>query len=90
MSAVKYIPMNYFLLNTELTIIEYSDLAIETFGVGTCFLDLIDRESKDKAERILTSNETKTTELVMKTFSSPYSLFKVKINWANSVGHVLY
>lgn len=89
MSAVKYIPVPYFLIDKELTILKYSDTAIETFGDATFFLDLIDRESKDKAERILTSHETKTTELVMKTLSSPYTLFKLKINWVDTLGHVI-
>ncbi len=89
MSAVKYIPVPYFLIDKGLTILQCSDIAIETFGDATLFLDIIDRESKEKAERILTSHETKTTELVMKTITSPYFLFKLKVNWADSVGHVI-
>ncbi|WP_226670119.1 STAS domain-containing protein [Metabacillus litoralis] len=89
MSAVKHIPVNYFLLNKELTIIECSDLAIQTFGDAIDFLELIDSESKEKAKRILYSLDKKTTELVMKTTASPLSLFEMKIHWDGQLGHVV-
>jgi len=89
MSAIKHIPLPYFTINQDFHIIDASDIALETFNKSDSFLDIVDRESKNKARRKLTSAAFVTTELVMNTKNSPYGLYQIQINWQNKLGYIV-
>lgn len=76
------IPIPYFQINREYEILNRSKLAQEQFPNVEGFLELVDGDSLEKAERTLQtySRETKF-ELVMKTFHSPFTLFEVRLSW---------
>ncbi|XQY92597.1 STAS domain-containing protein [Metabacillus sp. HB246100] len=89
MSDIKHIPLPYFIINHDLTILESSHHALDLFGHSDNLLTFIDKESQEKAKRILIAKEKKSTELVMSTLESSFALFQLKINWVNEKGHIV-
>lgn len=74
-------PLPAFVVDTDLTIKEQSQVATEMFENSSTFLNLVDVESRKKAlELIKTEDEV---ELVLNTLNSPYSLFTVFTRWTD-------
>ncbi|UGB31574.1 STAS domain-containing protein [Metabacillus sp. B2-18] len=88
MLTIKHIPLPYFTIDQEFNILEASDFACDIFGEALNFLDIVDIESKRKAQSLL-SEKVLTTEIVMKTQESPYALFQIKVNWEYNQGHLI-
>lgn len=90
MSAIRYLPQPYFLVNEDFQVLDYSIRSSEIFAVVQNFLDLVDWESRAKAERSLGKTEMRSEcELIMKTNESPYALVDVSINWEAKQGHII-
>lgn len=90
MSAIKYLPQPYFLIDQDFQIIRFSDRSTEVFNIHNSFLDLVDWESKSKAEYLLGNAKKRSEgELIMKTKESPYALVDVSIIWEGNEGHVI-
>lgn len=90
MSAIKFLPQPYFLIDRDFKILGYSNKSTEVFVIGNSFLELIDWESRSKAERLLGKPYKRADgELIMKTKESPYALVDISINWEGNEGHVI-
>lgn len=88
LSNTRHLPFPYFRVNRFLEILEISDCTRDIFMTTPNFLNLVDRESKKKAQDKLFSNDRVETELVMKTHRSPFALFKVAIKWVDNEGYI--
>ncbi|MDR0136249.1 hypothetical protein RFW18_00725 [Metabacillus idriensis] len=75
----RMLPLPFFKLNHSFRIEEQSLAALKLFQETYSFIDLIDEDSRTKAEKVLKSDKQET-ELVLKTLSSPLALFKVNIS----------
>ncbi|WP_423406721.1 STAS domain-containing protein [Heyndrickxia sp. MSNUG] len=90
MSAIKFLPQPYFLIDRDFQILGYSDKSREVFVISSSFLELVDWESRSKAERLLgNANIRAEGELIMKTSESPYALVDISINWEGDEGHII-
>lgn len=90
MSATKFLPQPYFLINQHFDILAASDRSYYIFNAAPNFLDLVDWESRNKATHFLTRKAgMEESELIMKTKESPYALFDVSINWNGEEGHII-
>lgn len=90
MSAIKYLPQPYFLINQDFQILGFSDRSSEIFDIHNSFLELVDWESRSKAERLIGKAASRSEgELIMKTKESPYALVDVSIKWNGSEGHII-
>ncbi|KOO47646.1 STAS domain-containing protein [Priestia koreensis] len=113
MSMLEYVPVPYFLVDTDFNILEWSVQSGHVFQPAANFLDLVDTFSKDKAKKFLATRSSDSAELsvdqphekdtliqhrgqaiqkveiVLKTNSSPYSLFECHIQWDNDIGHLV-
>jgi rsbT co-antagonist protein RsbR len=89
-SAIKFLPQPYFLIDRDFQILGFSDKSTEIFLIGNSFLQLIDWESRSKAERLLGDTSQRAEgELIMKTKESPYAIVDISINWEGNKGHVI-
>lgn len=90
MSDIKYLPLPYFLIDSDLKILAFSDISKEVFGFQKSLLDLVDMESKMKAENLLCKENGRAEgELIMMTRNSPYALVHVSVNWNGDEGHII-
>ncbi|MTH53597.1 STAS domain-containing protein [Bacillus mangrovi] len=87
----KYLPVPFFLINKRFQILEYSDEAGSLFACSkdTSILDLADEDSRGKAEKFLSGDGKKVTELAMHPAKGPLSTFKLTIRWDGNEGHLI-
>ncbi|SEN06476.1 rsbT co-antagonist protein RsbR [Mesobacillus persicus] len=90
MSNIQYLPYPCFVVDEELSILEYSNEALSLFRPVPAFLDLVDSESEDKARKLLSGrNSSPEGEIIMCSINSPQALFTVRINWKDGKGYII-
>ncbi len=90
MSSIEFLPYPCFVVDQHLYIMERSQSSGFTFGPAMNFLELVDSESRKKAERLLKNGfKSAEGELKMATKDSPFSLFTVRINWHKEWGYII-
>lgn len=90
MSAIKFLPQPYFLIDRDFNILGFSNRSTEVFEFNSSFLELVDWESRKKAENLIgNASERADGELIMKTRYSPYALIDVSIHWDKNEGHII-
>ncbi len=76
------IPVPYFILAPDLTIRHRSFVAQKMFPEQMSFIDLVDRESREKVEEFLfTDHITTPIEVNLMTLHQPLELFELYIQW---------
>ncbi|TMW73358.1 STAS domain-containing protein [Alteribacter natronophilus] len=76
------IPLPYIKINSRFDILHVSDRAKEEFPTVNSFLDIIDRESREKAKKTLERRINNfTLELNLQTKNSPLTLYDVYGHW---------
>ncbi|MRX71549.1 STAS domain-containing protein [Bacillus lacus] len=89
MSMIEHLPVPYFKINRDFGILSSSRIARTVFAPAASFLELVDEDSLNKAKKVLLSIERNKTELVLKTASSPFSLFEISFNWEGDEAHLI-
>lgn len=90
MSAIKFLPQPYFLIDRDFNILGFSNRSTEVFEFNSSFFEIVDWESRKKAENLIgNASERADGELIMKTKYSPYALIDVSIHWDNNEGHII-
>lgn len=89
MSFINSMPLPYFQIDQDFTILAASESAWSLFQPSDSLLHLIDEESQQKAKLLLFSKNILSIELVMKTIDSPYALIKLTCNWEKDNGHII-
>ncbi|MDX8289391.1 STAS domain-containing protein [Metabacillus indicus] len=75
----RHLPLPFFKLDKNFRILERSLAAGKLFAEKESFLELADEDSRRKAEIVLSSGKN-DSELVLRTYQSPLSLFKLNVN----------
>jgi rsbT co-antagonist protein RsbR len=89
-SDIKFLPQPYFLIDRAFEVRDFSDRSTEIFDIRKNFLDLVDWESRDKAETLIGKAEGRAEgEMIMKTKESPYALVDVSVKWNNDNGYII-
>ncbi|MGM7703609.1 STAS domain-containing protein [Pseudalkalibacillus sp. Hm43] len=82
MANVINLPIPYFQISKDYEIRTRSHLAEKLFPNVDGFLELVDGDSMEKAQKYLQFKSDDTEfELVMKTFQNPFSLFEIRMSW---------
>ncbi|MBS2967726.1 hypothetical protein J9317_02920 [Metabacillus sp. KIGAM252] len=91
MSNSRHMPMPYFKITRQFEILEFSDEAeaLFSFREGSSFLELTDSGSRTKAEKFLSGEGKKETELALRTRREPAATFKLSVKWADGTGHLV-
>jgi rsbT co-antagonist protein RsbR len=63
MSMLEYVPIPYFLVDTEFNILEWSQQSGHLFKPSANFLDLVDVFSQEKARKFLSLRQKDSREL---------------------------
>ncbi len=88
MKDILMIPVPYFILDQDFTIIETSKVTSRDFPIVSSFLDIIDEESQAKFTGLLTS-QSASGEVNMTTIEGKAVLFDLYFNQVNNFIHIV-
>ncbi|MFP7495100.1 STAS domain-containing protein [Terribacillus saccharophilus] len=90
MVSGKFLPLPYFLLDEELTILDHSRPASDIFLIGDNFITLVDEENRQKVSHYIQPDVSEIDiELNMKTKHDPLAVFHISVKWEGKKAHVL-
>lgn len=90
MVSGKFLPLPYFLLDEELTILDYSRSASDIFLIGDNFITLVDEENRQKVSQYIQPDFSEIEmELNMKTKHDPLAVFGISVKWEGNKVHIL-
>lgn len=90
MVSGKFLPLPYFLLDEELTILDYSRPASDIFLIGDNFITLVDEENRQKVSQYIQPHFSEIKiELNMKTKRDPLAVFGISVQWEGNKVHIL-
>ncbi|TLS34954.1 STAS domain-containing protein [Pseudalkalibacillus caeni] len=89
MPEIDNLPYPYFKIDEQFKILSLSKQSKELFGPASNWMELVDGDSRNKAEQKLKQRPRVETELVLRTNHSPISLFNVSVRWMDGQGHML-